>query len=121
MTAPRPCPVLRLDSASAEFHTSLHSRLAFEQGRDESISKTVQDIVADVQARGDQAVLEYTARFDRLYARHASALELSRELVEIYKIMLSVSCHDPYIFICHISDLIFVVNDVAYFNGRDLT
>ena len=81
MTAPRPCPVLRLDSASAEFHASLHSRLAFEQGRDESISKTVQDILADVQARGDQAVLEYTARFDRLDARHASALELSRDVL----------------------------------------
>ena len=81
MTAPRPCPVLRLDSASAEFHASLHSRLAYEQGRDESISKTVQDILADVQARGDQAVLEYTARFDRLDARHASALELSRDVL----------------------------------------
>ena len=37
------------------------------------------EILADVQARGDAAVLEYTARFDGLQAASVAALELGRD------------------------------------------
>ena len=37
------------------------------------------DILADVQARGDAAVLEYTARFDGLQADSMAALELTKQ------------------------------------------
>jgi histidinol dehydrogenase len=38
----------------------------------------VADILADVQQRGDAAVLEYTARFDGLQADSMAALELTQ-------------------------------------------
>jgi histidinol dehydrogenase len=41
------------------------------------IERTVQDILADVRARGDQALFEYTARFDRLCLT-AQTLQVSR-------------------------------------------
>jgi len=71
------CPVMRLDSRSPTFQTELEQRLAYEQGADEAISSTVKQILASIRERGDAALLELTARLDRLEARTVSQLELS--------------------------------------------
>ncbi len=52
--------------------------LAFEGAQDASIDATVADILAQVKRRGDAAVLEYTAQFDRLEAKSLPELELSK-------------------------------------------
>jgi len=44
---------------------------------DAAIEQRVADILADVQRRGDAAVLDYTARFDHLQADSVAALELT--------------------------------------------
>jgi histidinol dehydrogenase len=77
MTANTPCPVLRLDSRALDFRSALYERLAYEQGQDDAIAQTVKQILANVRQRGDAAVLEYTARFDRLHVQSPDALELS--------------------------------------------
>jgi histidinol dehydrogenase len=43
------------------------------------VQNAVSEILAGVRARGDAAVLEYTARFDRLNAPDMAALELSQD------------------------------------------
>jgi histidinol dehydrogenase len=45
---------------------------------DPKIETTVRDIVADVRARGDAAVVEYTRRFDRREVDSVKELEVSR-------------------------------------------
>ncbi|MCR4331973.1 MAG: histidinol dehydrogenase, partial [Sulfuricaulis sp.] len=45
---------------------------------DPKIETTVRDIVADVRARGDAAVVEYTRRFDRREVGSVKELEVSR-------------------------------------------
>ena len=45
---------------------------------DPKIETTVRDIVADVRARGDAAVVEYTRRFDRREVASVAELEVSR-------------------------------------------
>ena len=45
---------------------------------DAAIEQRVADILADVQKRGDAAVLEYTARFDGLSAGSVAGLELTQ-------------------------------------------
>jgi len=45
---------------------------------DAAIEQRVADILADVQQRGDAAVLEYTARFDGLNVTDMTALELTQ-------------------------------------------
>ena len=45
---------------------------------DAAIEQRVADILADVQKRGDAAVLDYTARFDGLHAESMAALELTQ-------------------------------------------
>ncbi len=71
-----------LDTRSADFQARLAPLLAFEATQDESIERAAADIVADVRRRGDEAVLEYTRRFDRLAVERISALEVSRAELE---------------------------------------
>src|SRR5690606_30518507 len=68
--------ISRLDTRDAGFRTRLKELLAFEASEDASIEQAVQAILADVRARGDAAVLEYTERFDRHSAASIDALEI---------------------------------------------
>ena len=70
--------VRRLDSASAEFAAELNALLAYEPAHDAQVEQTVTTVLTDVRSRGDAAVLEYTARWDRLSLSSATALEMSR-------------------------------------------
>lgn len=70
--------IQRLDSRSEDFSQKLKTLLAFEGAQDDKIEQTVIAILADVKARGDAAVVEYTNRFDRLTAASMGALELPK-------------------------------------------
>ncbi|SEQ26274.1 histidinol dehydrogenase [Ectothiorhodospira magna] len=72
----------RLDSRQADFRTRLDQLLAWESVSDEAVFTTVGDILADVRHRGDAAVLEYTARFDRLEKTAVAELEIPRDRLE---------------------------------------
>jgi len=68
----------RLSTAQPDFEPRLAELLAFEAAQDPQVDATVAAILADVKARGDVAVLEYTARFDGVSAASLSALEISK-------------------------------------------
>ncbi|WP_029413542.1 histidinol dehydrogenase, partial [Paracidovorax oryzae] len=68
----------RLHTQSADFETAFRERLHWSADTDAAIEQRVADILADVQARGDAAVLEYTQRFDGLQADSVAVLELSQ-------------------------------------------
>ena len=70
--------IKRFSSADADFKQRLDDLLAFESAQDESVDRTVAAILADVKARGDAAVVEYTNRFDRLAVKSIAELELTR-------------------------------------------
>ena len=82
--------IRRLDSRAADFQTALDDLLAWESVADADVQATVQRIVDDVRQRGDAALLEYTARFDRLEPGDASALEVPRE-----RLAAALSSIDP--------------------------
>jgi histidinol dehydrogenase len=69
---------LRLSTASADFETAFKQRLHWAADADAAIEDSVKAILADVQQRGDEAVLEYTARWDRLSATTMAELELTQ-------------------------------------------
>ncbi len=69
---------VRLSTASASFDADFKARLHWSADTDAAIEQRVADILADVQQRGDAAVLEYTARFDGLDAASMEALELTQ-------------------------------------------
>ena len=81
--------IKRFASTDADFKARLDALLAFEGAQDEAIDRTVAAILADVKARGDAAVVDYTNRFDRLTATAMDDLELSRD--ELHKALNGLS------------------------------
>jgi histidinol dehydrogenase len=71
-------PIRQLDTTDPEFNAQLMHVLAFEASEDEAIDRAAATILAEVKARGDAAVLEYTNKFDRLSAQSVTALEIPR-------------------------------------------
>jgi histidinol dehydrogenase len=69
---------VRLSTQDADFETQFQARLHWSADTDAAIEQRVAAILADVQQRGDAAVLDYTARFDGLSADSVSALELTQ-------------------------------------------
>lgn len=68
--------IARLDSSAPGFEAELARLLAFEASQDPGVDDTVRAILADVRARGDAALLDYTRRFDRVQAESVAALEI---------------------------------------------
>lgn len=71
--------IRRLSSNDANFSADLDALLAYEATADEKLEATVASILNDVRVRGDAAVLEYTAKFDRLSLTGAAQMELPKE------------------------------------------
>ncbi len=70
--------IRRLNTQTAGFEVELKALLAFETAQDDSIDLVVANILKDVKARGDVAVLEYTNRFDKTNASQLTELEISQ-------------------------------------------
>ncbi len=68
--------VRRLNTASSAFDSELAALLQFSAETDAAVEQAVIAIIAGVRARGDAAVLEYTARFDGVSATSLAELEV---------------------------------------------
>ena len=72
---------LYLSTIDAGFEAQFQTRLHWSAQADAAIEQRVAEILADVQLRGDPAVLDYTRRFDALDA--ANVVELSLTPAEL--------------------------------------
>jgi histidinol dehydrogenase len=72
----------RLDSRQADFDQQLTDLTAWEAELDLSVDQVVREVLADVSARGDAALLEYTGRFDQLNAASVAELEISQQRMQ---------------------------------------
>ncbi|MBT9517609.1 MAG: histidinol dehydrogenase [Methyloversatilis discipulorum] len=70
--------ISRFDSSEPDFLGRLDTLLAFESSTDDAIETAVAGILRDVRVRGDEAVIEYTRRFDRMDCAAMVELELPR-------------------------------------------
>ncbi|MGB0223644.1 MAG: histidinol dehydrogenase [Marinobacterium sp.] len=70
--------VKRLKSSQADFDQQLDAMLAWESVSDKAVNERVDDIIAQVRAMGDEAVVELTNRFDRTSVSEISQLEMSK-------------------------------------------
>lgn len=71
-----------LDIKDKDFDPQFAAILARGEESGKEVEETVQAIIADVRGRGDTAVLEYTARFDRLDAVSVAALEVTDDEID---------------------------------------
>jgi histidinol dehydrogenase len=65
-----------LDAADPHFESKFTALLGAKREASADVGDAVAAIVADVKARGDQAVIELTAKFDRFDPRDAAGLKL---------------------------------------------
>lgn len=68
--------IQRLNTTHTDFWPRLEALTAWEGVADETVTATVREILAQVRQRGDDALLEYTQRFDRLAPEKAADLEI---------------------------------------------
>ncbi|MEO8156950.1 MAG: histidinol dehydrogenase [Betaproteobacteria bacterium] len=71
--------IARFSTLDSGFDDRLARLLVFESAQDERIESTVAAILRDVRLRGDEAVLEYTNRFDQLGATSVAMLEIAQK------------------------------------------
>jgi histidinol dehydrogenase len=71
--------IKKLNAADANFDAQLKDLLAWNETDDLAIHQRVLEIIADVRKRGDDAVIEYTNRFDHCDVSAAGELEISKE------------------------------------------
>ncbi|MDE8603443.1 histidinol dehydrogenase [Marinomonas sp. RSW2] len=77
--------IREFSSSSDDFRSELDSLLAWDSVSDARVQKTVADIVEQVRLKGDDAVIEFTNRFDRRHVVSSSELEISREELALAK------------------------------------
>ena len=68
--------IRRLAASAAGFEQEFARLLAFEAAQDESVERATAKIIDEVRARGDAALIELTARFDRWTPKGARDLEV---------------------------------------------
>ena len=72
-----------LDTTEADFEAAFQTLLSAKREDSPDVDAVVADIIADVRTRGDAAVLELTAKFDRLELE-ASGLRFSEAEIDGY-------------------------------------
>tara|TARA_R110001606_G_scaffold145460_3_gene285368 strand:+ start:15767 stop:17077 length:1311 start_codon:yes stop_codon:yes gene_type:complete len=77
--------IREFSSSSAGFRSELESLLAWDSVSDAGVQKAVADIVEQVRLKGDEAVIEFTNRFDRRHVVSSAELEISREELALAK------------------------------------
>jgi histidinol dehydrogenase len=68
--------IRRLSTTDADFPAQLQALLAWESVSDAQVQGIVDAIIRDLRARGDEALLDYTRRFDRWQPASAADLEI---------------------------------------------
>ena len=74
--------ISRLSTVDADFDQKLDALLAWDEVSDESVVSTVNEIVEAVKTKGDEALVEYTNRFDRMSVSDFSKLIVSKQCIE---------------------------------------
>ena len=71
--------IKRLNSTDNNFDQMLRQLHDFENTMDESVETTVAQILSNIKTRGNEALVEYTQKFDHVQANTIVELELTQE------------------------------------------
>ncbi|AHF01632.1 histidinol dehydrogenase [Thiomicrospira aerophila AL3] len=68
--------IRRFDANEADFNTKMDQILSWESVSDDRVNQVVKEVVMDVRQRGNQALMDYTAKFDQLTLTDQAQLEI---------------------------------------------
>jgi len=71
--------IKKLNTQDSNFKDQLSQLIFFEAEENTQVEKTVAEILSDVKNRGDQAVIEYTKKFDHVDFSRMEEFEISNE------------------------------------------
>jgi histidinol dehydrogenase len=71
--------IRKLDTSAPDFYQRLDALLAWESVSDGGVNQVVNEIIGEIRARGDAALLEYTRRFDAWEPAGAAGLAIPLE------------------------------------------
>ncbi len=74
--------IRRFSSEQADFAQQMESLLSWESVSDAAVQKTVADIIYDIRTRGDEALIEFTNKFDRMDVSSMAELELNQQQLQ---------------------------------------
>jgi histidinol dehydrogenase len=74
--------IKRLNTQDPQFWQNLERLLAWETVSDRQVNTTVEEIIDQVRQRGDEALVEYTNRFDRMQVNSMAQLTISKERLQ---------------------------------------
>ena len=74
--------IRRFNSQQESFQTQFCDFLAANTEHESDVSQVVQDIITQIRAKGDSALLDFTHKFDRLDLADAKQLEISQEQLQ---------------------------------------
>ena len=83
----------RLDSTDPEFSLNLQQLVQRNDEEDETLNSAVSSILSDVKINGDNAVIEYTNRFDHRNVKNFSELKVEKEDLEKAVAMVPVEIY----------------------------
>ncbi len=74
--------IKKISTTEDGFQNQLEQLLAWESVSDESVNAFVKEVIKNVRQNGDQALLDYTAKFDRLQLQSGADLEIASTELE---------------------------------------
>ena len=72
----------RLSTTQGDFQSQLDTLLAWEGVSDDQVNNTVREVIQNIRSRGDEALVEYTNKFDRMNASSMAELTISTDKLE---------------------------------------
>ena len=74
--------IRRFNAHENSFQTEFSDFLEENNEQENDVSQTVQDIISNVRSKGDQALIEYTQKFDHLDITKAGQLEITKQEIQ---------------------------------------
>ena len=74
--------IKRLTTTQSDYQSQMDTLLAWEGVSDDQVNSTVRDILKDIRLRGDEALVEYTNKFDRMKVSSMKDLTFTKEQIE---------------------------------------
>lgn len=74
--------IKRLTTTQPDYQEQMEALLAWEGVSDDQVNSTVRDILKNIRLRGDEALVEYTNKFDRMNVSSMKELTFTKEQIE---------------------------------------
>ncbi len=74
--------IAQLTSTSADFNKKLDALLAWESVSNTDVANTVDEVIANIRSQGDQALIDYTNKFDNMSAQSMSELVIEADALK---------------------------------------